>query len=174
LIGFVTCKMPFSKALADLAKQALAAAQAKNCSIVTAESCTAGKLSGLLAEAPGAGAFLHGGFVSYTKDNKIKALGVSPELLKEKTAVCVDVAVEMAKGALARSPADVAVSITGVAGPEPDEDGNPVGLVCIAVARQGAPPSRLEKRYTNAGRDAIQEQAMADALIVLTGAITNQ
>ena len=157
--------MAFSNALAALAKQALEAAKAKNCSIVTAESCTAGKLSGLLAEAPGAGAFLHGGFVSYTKDNKIKALGVSPELLKEKGAVCIDVAVEMARGALARSPASVAVAITGVAGPEPDEDDNPVGLVCIAVTRQGTLPIRPEKRYANAGRDAIQEQAMADALI---------
>jgi nicotinamide-nucleotide amidase len=166
--------MAFSKALADLAKQALEAAKAKNCSIVTAESCTAGKLSGLLSEAPGAGVFLHGGFVSYTKDNKTKALGVAPELLKEKSAVCIDVAVEMAKGALVRSPANVAIAITGVAGPEPDEDGNPVGLVCIAVMRQGAPPMRLEKRYENAGRDAIQEQAMADALIALKRAIINQ
>jgi nicotinamide-nucleotide amidase len=128
----------------------------------------------LLAEAPGAGVFLHGGFVSYTKDNKIKALGVSPELLKEKGAVCIDVAVAMAEGALARSPACVAVAITGVAGPEPDEDDNPVGLVCIAVTRQGAPPIRLEKRYANAGRDAIQEQGMADALIALNRAIIDQ
>jgi nicotinamide-nucleotide amidase len=166
--------MAFSKALADLAGKALEVAKAKNCSIVTAESCTAGKLSGLLSEAPGAGAFLHGGFVSYTKDNKIKALGVSSELLKQKGAVCVDVAVEMANGALARSPAKVAVAITGVAGPEPDEDGNPVGLVCIAVTRQGAPPIRLEQRYRDTGREAIQEHAMADALMALTRAIATQ
>src|SRR4051812_32607862 len=62
--------------------------------------------------------------------NKIKSLGISDELLREKGAVCCDVAVAMAQGALARSPADLAVSITGVAGPDPDEDGNPVGLVC--------------------------------------------
>lgn len=163
--------MAFSTALTELAKQVLEIAKANNCSIVTAESCTAGKLSGLLSEAPGAGALLHGGFVSYTKANKVKALGVSPDLLKEKGAVCVDVAVEMAKGALARSPATMAVAITGVAGPESDEDGNPVGLVCIAVKRKRGPPIRLEKRYENAGRDAVQEQAMADALIALIGAI---
>jgi|ERR1043166_239220 nicotinamide-nucleotide amidase len=86
-------------ALTELAKQALEVAKANNCSIVTAESCTAGKLSGLLSEAPGASALLHGGFVSYTKANKIKALGVSPDLLKEKGSVCVDVAIEMTKGA---------------------------------------------------------------------------
>ncbi len=163
--------MAFSTALTALAKQALEVAKVNNCSIVTAESCTAGKLSGLLSEAPGAGALLHGGFVSYTKANKIKALGVSPDLLKEKGAVCVDVAVEMANGALVRSPANVAVAITGVAGPKPDEDGNPVGLVCIAVTRKGAPPIRLEKRYGNTGRDAVQEQAMMDALKALIEAI---
>jgi nicotinamide-nucleotide amidase len=158
-------------ALTELAKQALEVARANNCSVVTAESCTAGKLSGLLSEAPGASALLHGGFVSYTKANKVKALGVSPALLKEKGSVCIDVAIQMAEGALARSPANVAVAITGVAGPEPDEDGNPVGLVCIAVARQGASPIRLEKRYGKAGREAVQKEAMADALIALIGAI---
>jgi nicotinamide-nucleotide amidase len=166
--------MTFSKRLADLAKQALAAAKAKNCSIVTAESCTAGKLSGLLAEAPGASVLLHGGFVAYTKDNKSKALGVSAALLRQKGAVCRDVAVEMAAGALTRSPANVAVAITGVAGPEPDEDGNPVGLVCIAVLRQGAPAIGIEKRYGDIGREAVQERAMADALIELIGAMSKQ
>jgi nicotinamide-nucleotide amidase len=166
--------MASSTALTELAKRALGVAKACNCSIVTAESCTAGKLSGLLSEAPGAGALLHGGFVSYTKANKTKALGVSPDLLKQKGAVCVDVAVEMAQGALARSPANVAVAITGVAGPEPDEDGNPVGLVCIAVTRQGAPPIRFEKHYANAGREAVQDQAMADALTALIGAMKSR
>jgi nicotinamide-nucleotide amidase len=166
--------MALSKQLVDLAKQALQAAKAQDCSIVTAESCTAGKLSGLLSEAPGAGTLLHGGFVAYTKDSKSKALGVSAALLRREGAVCGDVAVAMAMGALTRSPANVAVAITGVAGPEPDEDGNPVGLVCIAVLRQGAPPIRVEKRYGDIGREAVQERAMADALIELIGAMSKQ
>ena len=111
--------MAFSNELSDLAKRALAIAKTKNCSIITAESCTAGKLSGLLSEAPGAGTLLHGGFVAYSKDSKSKALGVSPQLLKQKGAVCVDVAVAMAKGALARSPANVAVAITAWPDPSP-------------------------------------------------------
>lgn len=166
--------MAFSEQLVDLAKRALEAAKANKRSIVTAESCTAGKLSGLLSEAPGASAFLHGGFVAYTKDNKTKALGVSADLLRTKSAVCVDVAIEMAQGALKRSAASVAVAITGVAGPEPDEDGNPVGLVCIAVARKGAAPVRTEKRYGEIGREAIQERAMADALTELIDAMGEQ
>jgi len=96
---------------------------------VTAESCTAGKLAAaLLSEAPGAAERLHGSFVTYTKANKTKSLGVSAALLQRRGAVCREVAVAMAEGALVRSPATVAVSITGVAGPDPDEDGNPVGL----------------------------------------------
>jgi nicotinamide-nucleotide amidase len=164
-------KMAFSKRLADLAERTLDAAKAKGWSVVTAESCTAGKLAALLSEVPGASERLHGGFVTYTKDNKTRALGVSAELLRQKSAVCGDVAVAMAEGALARSPANIAVAITGVAGPEPDEDGNPVGLVCIALAASNAQPIQIEKRYGEIGRDAIQERAMADALTELIGAI---
>jgi nicotinamide-nucleotide amidase len=153
--------------LVQLAKRALALARQRNMTIITAESCTAGKLSALLSEAPGAADHLHGSFVSYTKANKIKALGVSADLLKEKGAVCREVAVAMAVGALARSPADLAVSITGVAGPDPDEDGNPVGLVCITLARTDDEPQHIERHYGNIGRDEVQAHAMADALAEL-------
>jgi nicotinamide-nucleotide amidase len=71
------------------------------------------------------------------------------------------------EGALHRSPADVAVAITGVAGPDPDEDGNPVGLVCIAVARNGFSPLPIERKYGEIGRENVQEHAMADALAEL-------
>jgi len=153
--------------LVQLAERALALAQQKDVTLVTAESCTAGKLSALLSEARGAAEHLHGSFVTYTKENKVKALGVSAHLLREKGAVCRDVAVAMAEGALARSPANVAVSITGVAGPDPDEDGNSVGLVCIAVARNDGQPRHVEKQYGKIGRNNVQERAMADALAEL-------
>ena len=141
--------------LSKLAKQTLDAAQRRDLSIVTAELCTAGKLAVLLSEAPGAADHLHGGFVTYTKANKTKSLGVSAALLENKGAVSSDVAVAMAEGALARSPANIAVSITGVAGPDPDEDGNPVGFVCIALARENGRPVHLEKRYGDIPRDMI-------------------
>ena len=150
--------------LSRLAERALEGAAQRNGSIVTAESCTAGKLAALLSEAPGAAERLHGSFVAYTKANKTKALGVSADLLRRRGAVCREVAIAMAEGALVRSPANVAVSITGVAGPDPDEDGNPVGLVCIAVARVNGETVHLERRYGDVGRDAVQERAMADAL----------
>jgi nicotinamide-nucleotide amidase len=134
---------------------------------VTAESCTAGKLAAVLSESPGAAERLHGSFVTYTKANKTKSLGVSADLLQRKGAVCREVAVAMAEGALVRSPATLAVSITGVAGPDPDEDGNPVGLVCIAIARVDGETVHLERRYGDLGREAVQERAMADALRAL-------
>jgi PncC family amidohydrolase len=134
--------------LADLAERALATARRRNLTIVTAESCTAGKLSALLSEASGAAEHLHGSFVTYTKANKVKALGVDPGLLKAKGAVCREVAVAMAEGALHRSPADVAVAITGVAGPDPDEDGNPrrSGLHCRGARRTCASARRTKTR----------------------------
>lgn len=103
--------MMFSPELAARARELLDALRAKNLTLTTAESCTAGKLAVLLSEAPGAAEHLHGGFVTYTKANKTSALGVPASLLGRKTAVCPEVARAMAEGALARSPADLAVAI---------------------------------------------------------------
>jgi nicotinamide-nucleotide amidase len=150
--------------LAALAERVLALACDHGLGIVTAESCTSGLLATALSEAPGAGEHLHGGFVTYTKANKTAALGVPAELLRARGAVCPEVAAAMAEGALARSPADVAIAITGVAGPDKDEDGNPVGLVCIAVARTSLPLFVLERSYGDIGRDGVRERAMIEAL----------
>jgi nicotinamide-nucleotide amidase len=117
-----------------LATAAIAAARRRGWCLVTAESCSAGMIATRLSEVDGAGSCFHGGIVSYTKDMKRALLGVPADLLSERGAVCAEVAEAMASGALARTPADAAIAITGVAGPEPDPDGNPVGLVFIAVA----------------------------------------
>lgn len=158
---------PFAKASLDAAEDVLALAKDRKLTVVTAESCTSGLLASLLSEAPGASELLHGGFVTYTKANKTAALGVPQDLLTAKTAVCEEVARAMAEGALQRSPADVAAAITGVAGPEPDEDGNPVGLVFIAVARRGFDTRVMKKTYRDAGRDEVRECAIRDALSAL-------
>ncbi|HYU47156.1 MAG TPA: CinA family protein [Terriglobales bacterium] len=160
--------------LVPLAERTLRLAREKDLTLVAAESCTAAKLSALLSEAPGATEHLHGGFVTYTKANKIKSLGVSSELLQQKGAVCRAVAVAMVKGALARSPADLAVAITGVAGPAPDEDGNPVGLVCFAVARKDRNPWHEEMRCRSIGREDVQAKAMAEALPALIRLLETQ
>ena len=100
--------------------------------------------------------------------NKTVALGVPDELLRTKGAVCSEVARAMADGALKRSPADMSAAIRGVAGPSPDDDGNPVGFVCIA--RRGFSTIHIEKNYGNIGRDAVRERAMEDALAALSWA----
>jgi nicotinamide-nucleotide amidase len=137
------------------------------CTIVTAESCTGGLLAAVLAEAPGAGKQLQGGFVTYSKDQKTIALGISRALLGRESAVSEAVARCMAEGALARSIADLSVAITGVAGPESDEDGNPVGLVHIAAARRGAATLHHEYRFGDIGRDKVLYQTVMAALDLL-------
>ena len=154
----------FTNALLDEARRA-------GLTIVTAESCTAGLMCQMLSDAEGAAEHFHGGFVTYTKEQKSRALGVPWSVLREQGAVCGTVARAMADGALRHSGADIAASITGVAGPAPDEDGNPVGRVCIAVARRGETARDVERQYGDIGRDAIRERAVADAITAMRGLI---
>ena len=142
----------------------------KRLTLVVAESCTAGLMGKVLSDAPGAAERFHGGFVTYTKAHKTSALGVPANVLRNKGAVCMEVARAMAQGALAHSPAHLSAAITGVAGPEPDPDNNPVGRVCIAVARHDAPATTFENNYGDIGRDAVRERAIADALRALIAA----
>ena len=150
-----------------LAAELLGLLEAKRLKLVVAESCTGGLLSQKLADAPGASAHFNGGFVTYTKEQKTSALDVNPALLREKGAVCGEVARAMAEGALRRSPADLAAAITGVAGPEPDPDGNPVGRVCIAVVRRGDAAEQIERNYGNREREEIRACAIAETLQAL-------
>jgi nicotinamide-nucleotide amidase len=149
---------------ATLARELLMIAKSKALTLVTAESCTAGQLCQTLSDAEGAADYFHGGFVTYTKRQKHRALGVSEDVLRTKGAVCPEVACAMAEAALERSDADLSVSITGVAGPERDDDGNPVGRVCIAVARREEPAHSLQKDFGNADRETIRRLAVSAAL----------
>ena len=156
--------------LGKLATRLLEQAKQAGLTIVTAESCTAGLLCQVLSDAEGAAEHFHGGFVTYTKAHKTCALGVPGDVLQEQGAVCATVARAMAEGALRRSTAGISAAITGVAGPAPDEDGNPVGRVCIAIARRGSPTRDLERHYGDIGRDAVRRRAVADALQALSDA----
>jgi len=139
-------------------------AKAAKVTLATAESCTAGALAMLLADAPGAAERFHGGFVVYTKQNKTAALGVPAFLIATYSAVSPDVAKAMASGVLDRCPADIAVAITGVAGPEPDEDGNPVGLVDVAVAARWTNPDAVECKFGELSREEIRDLSLECAL----------
>jgi PncC family amidohydrolase len=146
------------------ANEVLQQAIACGFSLVTAESCTGGLLAQAFAKSEGASQNFHGGVVTYTKPMKRVALGVSEKLLKEQTAVCAPVAAAMAEGALAHSPADIAVSITGVAGPEPDEDDNPVGLVFCGLAQKGRETKVRKLESPGKTPEAVLTDAMSLAL----------
>jgi nicotinamide-nucleotide amidase len=163
-------KIEYPKIDATLVKRAtdvVKLAEKRGRSIVTAESCTGGLLAAVLAEAPGAGKQLQGGFVTYTKDQKTIALGIPRALFERESAVSEAVARAMAEGALGRSIADLSLSITGVAGPESDEDGNPVGLVHIAAARRTGATLHQEHRFGDIGRGEVLYRTVMAALDLL-------
>lgn len=124
--------------LTDLSRDLVARAREVGCKIVTAESCTAGALATLLADTPSSGNIFLGAIVSYAKIGKNELLGVSADLLHRCTAVSEHVASAMTEGALQKcAAADFVIAVTGVCGPQPDEDGNPVGLAFIATQKRG-------------------------------------
>jgi nicotinamide-nucleotide amidase len=135
--------------------------------LATAESCTGGMLAALLTDIEGCGHGFDRGFVTYSKSAKHELLGIDRDLLDHNDAVSEVVARAMAEGALARSGADLAVAITGVAGPAADEDGNPVGLVYLAIARRGAETSSQKQEFGDIGRGAVRYRSAMAALDLL-------
>jgi nicotinamide-nucleotide amidase len=168
-------KIEFTKideAIVRRAAEVLALAKRGNLTLVTAESCSGGLLGAVLSEAPGAGEQLQGGFIVYTKEQKSIALGVPPALLERESAVSEGVARALAEGALAHSKAAISIAVTGVAGPAPDEDGNPVGLVHFAAARRGFPTIHLRRDFGDIGRGAVRYQTVVQALSLIERAAT--
>lgn len=121
--------------------------------IVTAESCTGGLVAAALTEIPGSSAVLQSGFVTYSNEAKIKTLKVGEELIDTFGAVSVAVAWAMAQGALKRSSADVAVAISGVAGPGGGTPAKPVGTVVFALAERGKDPEDVVADKIQFGED---------------------
>ena len=150
--------------LIERAVEALERAKCAGLRVVTAESCTGGLIATVLSEAPGAAEYLDGGFVTYTPEQKCSALKLDPKLIEQYGAVSAQVADAMARGALERSQADIAVSVTGVAGPEPDQRGNPVSLVYLACARKAGSGVGVKREFGDIGRSRIRYQAASDAL----------
>lgn len=134
----------------------------KGKTLATAESCTGGGIGAALTAVPGASKVYVGGVVSYTNDVKNRVLGVEQAVLDKYGAVSAPVAGAMASGVRNLMQADVAVSVTGLAGPGGDEFGNPVGTVCIGYADKR---QRLAKQFHFYGdREEIREQSVRAAL----------
>ncbi len=134
-----------------------------------AESCTGGLLSGALVSVPGASGVYDMGFVTYSNASKAKLLGVSEQTLRENGAVSPECACEMALGALRASGADIAVSVTGIAGPDGGTPEKPVGLVYIALASKSG--ARAYKNNFTGSRAEIRAQSVCRAIDLLVEAL---
>ena len=156
--------------LADLAARVLDANRAAGLRLAVAESCTGGLVCAALTERAGSSDVLDSGFITYSNEAKGRMLGVASDLLETFGAVSIAVAWAMAQGALDRSNADVAVAITGIAGPEGGSSRKPVGTVVFARARRGAPPDHVVadlRQFGDLGRAGIRLQAALCALELL-------
>ena len=138
--------------------------------IATAESCTGGMVAVELTDVAGSSDVFERGFVTYSNDAKVQMLGVRPETLAAHGAVSEAVALEMAEGALARSGAGLAVSVTGIAGPG-GSDFKPEGRVCFALARLGQPTVSETVEFGALGRAKVRKAATAHALALLMAAL---
>ena len=137
--------------------------------IATAESCTGGMLAALLTDIEGAGHGFERGFVTYTKQAKTDLLGIERRLLDDNEAVSEPVARAMAEGALARSKADIAIAVTGFAGPA--GDGCEEGLVHFALARRGQPTVHRVEHFGPAGRGPVRVQSLRAMLEMIEDAL---
>lgn len=138
--------------------------------IATAESCTAGLISGAITEVAGSSTIFDRGFVTYTNAAKIRMLGVCDETLLRVGAVSEEVAREMADGALERSDATLAVAVTGIAGPGGSEH-KPEGRVCFGLARIGHPTHTETVEFGAIGRSNVRQATVDHALGLLIAAL---
>ncbi len=159
------------KKLTDLARQVVHENIAAGRTVAIAESCTGGLVSAALTEIPGSSAIFKYGFVTYGNEAKIDVLKVNNELIETFGAVSIAVAWAMAQGALDKSNADVAVAITGVAGPDGGTEQKPIGTVVFALAQKGCDPSDMlaDKEYFGAelSRADVRMSAALHALKLL-------
>ncbi len=157
----------FPPALRALAEQVLDAARNKGLRIATAESCTGGLIAGLLTEIPGSSDVVERGFVTYSNEAKADLLGISFALIQGNGAVSGAVARAMAEGAIQHSIAQIAVAVTGVAGPGGGTMEKPVGLVHMAAAREGGATLHEEHRFGDIGRTEVRLKTVEAALRLL-------
>ncbi|UDF02387.1 CinA family protein [Asticcacaulis sp. AND118] len=152
----------------DLATEILSLARAQGRTLTTAESCTGGLIAAALTRISGASDAYHEGYVTYSNAAKTRLLSVPESVLAEHGAVSLPVAHAMAEGALTSAGADLALSVTGIAGPTGGSEEKPVGMVCFGLAFT-LPDGEIRSQanvhvFENLGRDFIREQSVMYAL----------
>lgn len=157
----------FTQETLDLAAAVVSSARDRNLRIATAESCTGGLVAAALTEIPGASRVFESGWVVYANAAKMAHLSVPEAVLDGSGAVSAQAATEMAEGALAASGADLAVAVTGVAGPDGGTAAKPVGLVWFGLAERGSETTVHEMRYGDLGRGEVRRAAVKTALAIL-------
>jgi nicotinamide-nucleotide amidase len=158
-----------NEALRALAEAVLAACRAQRLGLATAESCTGGLVAAALTDIAGSSDVVERGFVTYSNAAKSDLLGVPPELIADHGAVSAEVARAMAAGALAKAPVDLAVAVTGIAGPGGGSATKPVGLVWFGIGRRGGTIDS-ENRVFPGDRAAVRLAATRRALELLLAA----
>lgn len=153
--------------LEDLARRVLHAARARGVTIAAAESCTGGLVAASICAIAGASDVFERGFVTYTNRAKMEMIGVPADTLDAHGAVSEPTARAMALGALEASPCDLAVAITGIAGPGGGSPEKPVGTVHVAVAARGGGVVHRKEQFGDRTRAAIQQASAASALSML-------
>lgn len=161
----------FSPALIALAETVLNEARKKGLRIATAESCTGGLICGLLTEIPGSSDVVERGFVTYSNEAKSDLLGIAFSVIQDNGAVSETVARAMAEGAVQHSMAQLAVAVTGIAGPGGGAPDKPVGLVHMAAAREGRVTRHEEHRFGDIGRTEVRVKTIEAALQLLRSQI---
>jgi len=159
--------MHFPDEILALAQTIIRDFTAKGLMVSTAESCTGGLIAGALTEIPGSSAVVDRGFVTYTNAAKREILGVQEQTLALFGAVSKETALQMVHGALFRSHADLAVAVTGVAGPGGGSAEKPVGLVHLAAKARNGALIHHEMRYGDIGRDKVRLATVKTALEML-------
>ncbi|HET9429356.1 MAG TPA: CinA family protein [Allosphingosinicella sp.] len=156
--------------LIELARRVVEANRALGRRVAVAESCTGGLVAAALTEIPGSSDIFEEGFVTYSNEAKSRLLGVSFDVLETFGAVSVATAWAMAQGALARSSADIAVAVTGIAGPAGGSDKKPIGTVVFARADRDSDPHDMvadTRAFGDLGRGGVRLQAALCALELL-------
>ncbi|MBD9372436.1 CinA family protein [Rhizobium sp. ARZ01] len=151
----------------DAARHLIVDFSTRGLMVATAESCTGGLIAGALTEISGSSAVVDRGFVTYSNEAKMELIDVQAETLAAHGAVSRETALEMARGALARSRAELAIAVTGVAGPGGGTVAKPVGLVHLAVASRTGSVMYREMRYGDIGRDGVRLSTIRTALEML-------
>jgi len=159
-----------NRELYKLAEAVVEGARSKGLTVATAESCTGGWIGKCLTDIPGSSSVFPSGLIAYSNDVKQNLLGVPVDILKAHGAVSTQTANAMAKNCAQCFGADIAVSVTGIAGPGGGSKEKPVGLVYMGICKDGETQTH-EFRFDDTGRDGVRQQALQSALTLLLKAV---